>query len=650
MVKYTLLPQTRFTIGTKEYINDRLTSMSIIGRENGFATGTLVLKENLSDLWPDVVTNNTPVKVDVKGEDEGSWTNMFEGVCRFPILPIELKETLMLKCDGLGYGLGDNFVAQEYGTQSNNPTLNSLQTILTNLTKGIIPAWINKYMETANPTGFGYSTAKIENVPGEISYVSFFKPGNKCIDDLLDLATALQDGDPGPHWIVTPGVSPDTNKYFRLKTIGEDQVGWTSYYGGNQALATLQEGNDRDFVDGRFEPIGKEANVIYYKGIWRRPSNGDSWTNPASDADAQAFWVPINDHGHASAVTRDITYNQVGTSAVRLTNTMNLVFAAMEYALPYAYDFSLFTDPLNLPALNFYGQTNAYVGTDGPYVQLIESKESDGFGGLRPYKYFQINLREDSIAEAGAQIITANDTPTAVSLPLGPVAGVTNNTKARWHNHNGASWSNINWIRFEAGTASINAYFVLDGLNFGGASIMRIAREKWPSEGGTLGYIDPATGLCANPVRAVLITDDQGKDDSLNAADDRGLMAQFAKAELLRRKKEAIAGYFQTHLLKDLLPGQFLHIHAKPTRAANTYAINKDMRVPQVVHNVSVDPAVCSSIVSVTDDLTNSRARLRYSDQNKIYEMMRAGFQDRQAASIVSGNMDIRIPRLEKAY
>jgi hypothetical protein len=61
-------------------------------------------------------------------------------------------------------------------------------------------------------------------------------------------------------------------------------------------------------------------------------------------------------------------------------------------------------------------------------------------------------------------------------------------------------------------------------------------------------------------------------------------------------------------------------------------------------------PVGFRSKIEVTTDVTNSHARSRYEDANKMYAAIRPEYQDRQATNQKTGDLDIRIARLEKAY
>ena len=125
-------------------------------------------------------------------------------------------------------------------------------------------------------------------------------------------------------------------------------------------------------------------------------------------------------------------------------------------------------------------------------------------------------------------------------------------------------------------------------------------------------------------------------------------MARMAYSELLRMQKTSLVGRITTvSMIPDLMPGQWLHIHAKKEADAS-FSINKDMRVTKITQNIGAQGY--SSTIDLTDDLTNTRARTAYEDRNKLVAANRPDYQDRQATSVKAGNIDINIVPLTEDY
>lgn len=259
-----------------EVFEDRqLDQAQIIREENNYDTALLTFG-NKPALYPKFPSGST-VKVEVKDGSAAYVTPpLFNGMVLYPVYGFGSVSKITFQCVGTGYPLNMMNCAEEYGTQSRHFTLannlNSLYAVITDADYGLIPKWVNKYMGGSTDSGYSINIDNIDVIAGEIIYQSFpYKPINKCLDDLCDLVTALNSGSAGPHWIV------DTDGKLRVKLIGNSQTGWTKYYGGTDntaGQATLTNGVD--FLDGSFEPLGKEANCIVYYGAWRRPGDRKS--------------------------------------------------------------------------------------------------------------------------------------------------------------------------------------------------------------------------------------------------------------------------------------------------------------------------------------------------------------------------------------
>ncbi len=679
--QYLAIPKVKVTVDDEEITNDFIRA-TITLKENAYWQATVTFS-NLPALYPTTVNANSDITIQVQDAAVGgSWQTLFVGTVLFPDYSFSNAGAfIVFQCVGYGYGLNMMNCGEEYGVQSIHNTLDTAQEILTNGTYGIIPKYANQYMGTHYVTpwnsGYNINTTYVDNVSGVFQYISFpWKPIDKCLDDLCDLNTAIVSPSAGLIWIV------DNTSHLRVKQLGTSQTGWTKYFGNSQANATLATGED--FKDGDFQPISKQANIVLYSGIWRRPNTGDTWTNYPDDTTVNDNWVS----SASSTLTSDGSIHQIGSYSIRATSVGagNPIIAAYPYDEDAAWDFSVFPN-FAVPFLNFYILRH---DVNGVAVYLKES----------PTKFFYHLFT----TEAPDQ-----DKWYHLSYPVG-----TYYQSAKpgffWDSSGGPNWNNINSIEFLAVDSSDNDYICIDGLNFGGSSILRVAREPFPGElgagaGGTLGLtkatnplasdansgqanitLENATAFSpedtitisdsaasetgiiaaimgnqlsmysnlsntyltsrsakvtrsANPVRFKVYTDNIGKDDSLNADDDSGLLAQLAKAELLRLSKPLVNGTFSTRLIPSILPGQYV------------YFDSKDWRITKLTHNIEGGQGgEFKTVFEVTDDLTNSHTRQRYEDINKVYEAIRPEWQDRQASSIKSISIDIRIWPLEKAY
>jgi hypothetical protein len=607
MVRFLTRPQVKVTLGATEYENEKCINFRVQRLECGFDAATLQLNDYLSSLYPSVVTTGTAVQIDVKDGSEGAYpTNpMFKGVVRFPALPLNQSgETLLLKCDGAGYGFGDTVCGQEYGAESRNPGNDTLSEILTGANHGVITKWVNKIMESATESGFSYTTSIDANLTDTINYIYFpYKTNNKVVDDLCDLLTAIRTAasDRGPHWIVT------TDDVFRMKEIYSDDANWHKYYNAAAAGDDAKLYQGLDFLEYQLEPIGPEANYILYYGQWRRPSNGDFWTENQS-----ALW---GIGGNQTKGDDAVTY-QVGDYSLYTTTTVNPVGPISLYypsGQDAAWDLSSFTE-FNTPYLNFYCYKEAgFVNTIG--VRLATNAAN--------YYYTELSMPND-------------ESWYHFSLPVGPYFRSQEVTLEHLWTANGApDWGDMDYLEFYAVDAQVNTKLIVDGVHFGDAAVCRVAYNS--------------TKIASDKLKTKLITDDIGKDDSLKAADDSGLIAQMAYAELLRCQTSGLVGWVKTLMIKDLLPGQIFKIYAKKT-SGGTYNINgTEMRVLKIIQEGS--EAGFTSTIYLTDDLSNSHPRPLYEDWNKVVSAaVRPEFQDRQASSMKAGTVDVRVARLAVDY
>jgi hypothetical protein len=196
----------------------------------------------------------------------------------------------------------------------------------------------------------------------------------------------------------------------------------------------------------------------------------------------------------------------------------------------------------------------------------------------------------------------------------------------------GGDWTNVNWIGFGIVNKPVGSALYIDGVQFNG-QILRGAKEA---------------GIgAANKLKLKVITDDVGKDDSMVASDDSGIMAQLAKAELYRCKTTPLVGEIRVPYLYDLLPGQLLHIHAKKT-VSGTFNIDRDMRAVRVEHDFDSANGFTDRI-AVTSDVINSYPRMAWTNMNQVLADARPEFQDRQASSLKMREIDVTQTILEHA-
>lgn len=612
MGRFLQAPDTKITLGSTAYTNEKGLNISVRRLECGFDTASIQLNDYLSELYPSIVTVGTAIQVDVKDRSESSYpTNpLFKGIVRFPILPYGNIETVTLKCDGSGYGFADTVCGQEYGASSRyKTTVDTASEILTEASHGIITKWVNKQMESATASGFSYTTSISASLTDTISYIYFpYKPCNKAVDDLCDLLTAIrvEGANKGPHWIVT------TDDVFRMKEIAADDANWHKYYNSTAAGDDAKLYQGKDFLEYNFEKMGPEANYVIYYGAWRRPSNGDAWTENNS-----ADWaVPA---GAGCTITDDAGAGnyRVNSASILITgnSVVNPIVAVYPSTTDWGYDFSGFRE-YNVPSFSFWAKKNGTL--NGADVRL-----SDADGNEFGYTF--------------TALLAAADQWYHICLPVGDYYKTAGS--AIWtYVDAAASWDDIDYVSFISNAVN-GAKLWIDGMHFGDAWVCRVAYNS--------------TNITANKLKIKVVTDDVGKDDTLTSGTlgttDTGLMARMAYAELLRSQTTSLVGWVRTPMIKDLLPGQLFQIYAKKT-ATGSYNINgTEMRVTKVDHEISASGA--TSVITLTDDVTNSHPRPRYEDWNKVLaSSARPEFQDRQSTSMKAGQIDIRVARLAEDY
>jgi len=624
MVTYMTIPQQRIstTHGGSTYYVDA-TAFNVIRRENGWDTATVVVENTDSKNYSSKVSADDPITIEVKDASEAAWTTLSaQGIITAANPHISNSSLLQLKVDGAGYGLARMNVAAEYGSDSAYATrnLDTILEILTNAAEGIIPEYLNDILNTGVASGYSY-TNTIEDVAGAIRYIYFpYKPVDKCINDLCELLQAIKGTNAGPHWIVK------VDNTIILSTIGSHHAaaitdGWTTYYGGSQAAATVVQG--LDFTNATFKELGKEANYVLYYGRLKKPSS-EAWT----EANA-ASWGKVETIGTGdSAIADDNAAGDfvIGNYSVQCTTESGAGGGTLFYypsTLDLNLDITKIGGPYEIPTVSFYVKKDANIGATA---------------GATPLLYFYTtNLNNYYDATIGGY---CSDRFTQATLPIGPYAGYVpyNSSDIYWGTFGNPDWANIDAIGFGfMNTGAAQGVAHIDGLYINGR-VVRVARQT-------------AAFSAADPCKMKIITDDVGKDDLLRSGTpgttDQGTIALLAKAEYLRCSTTPLVGSFTTEMIKDLWPGMLLHVHGEK-KADGTFNVDCDMRVQLIEHQMS--GLGYNSKISVTSDVVNSHARSAYNALNRVLADARPEFQDRQATSIKMREIDIFIDRLIENY
>lgn len=626
MPTYMLAPQIKIVVGStpKTFICRKAVQARINGFENGFDVGTVTFLDPKA-VDRTTVAKNAPIAIYVKDAQETSWSTMLVGVIRYVTesLSKDKGNVIIAKCDGAGFGFADTVVGQEYGVQSSHPTLDTIKKILTDASYGIVPKHVNKILGGTTDSGFAYTTTKVDTIDGTINYLYFpFKPCSKALCDLIDLVQAIKGANAGPHWRVM------TDDKLLVTTVGSHSAdaageGWTTYAGGTQVKATVQEGRDFHLYD--FETMNAEANYILYYGncIW--PVNKDILTE--GNASAWTDWDAPGGETNTE-IENDTTNYQVGSGSIRCH--MHAVVGAHYAAYPstedMAKDFSVLGGRFAAPTINFWLRRDANYEPSNRVIVTFHTSTGANRWVDRYYCYLPWP------DEAGKWQY--------YSIPFGAFWNYSKmggfataaGYQGGWVKVGNGSWANVNTISFTFYCAANPCDVQIDGLHL----------EGWLLRGAY-----DSTLIASQKLKLQVVNDPFGKDDTLKASDDSGTIARMAYAELLRRRTTPTIGTFQTKMIRAALPGQLLHVHARPN-AGGTFQIDQGMRIIQVIQDLAAKG--CASSFTVTSDVINSRARAAFDSINEVNKSIRPEFQDRQSTGTKLRDIDITQAILAKDY
>lgn len=629
--KITVTHDPAGTPVTYTFENRGIIDWKITRRENAWDIATVNLTNPKSLNYSSRVSRSDQIIIEVQDADESSWTKLFGDSYLTACNPMLTNATVLnLKADGAGWPLAKMLVAEEYGTQSSNPTLDTIKEILIDGSYGIIDKSIHNLLGSATTSGHWFDTAQaiaddqIEAIAGTILYLYFaYKPAGKAINDVCDYVQAIKGAAAGPHWLLTP------DSEFLLSTIGSHHanvvtVGWTNYFQGDQDESTLVQG--RDFTQYWFQELDKEANYILYYGRLRKPGSGDLWT----ESNAVAMW----DTSVINAAWQCTMSNDAGVKIVGANSTeayCDNVASAFDFCFPSSKDMGLNVSKMggehSIPTLSFYVQCDANVDRSGVLPFVFIGKFTTG-----------PPIVLDGWQYDFSNIVQTDDKWYHFNLPIGDYWRSSGKDFDGWLERNTGTWTDVDIILFKADSkAGVRGKMYIDGLALNGY-VIRVARQT-------------AAYSTTDPCRMKIITDDEGKDDSLLSGTpgttDLGTMARLAKAEYLRSCTTPIVGWVDVKMVKDCWPGMLVHVHAEK-KADGTFNLDKDMRVSKLEH--STRGGSFNTRLYLTDDVLNSLTRPAYNDMNLLLQSMRPEFQDRQATSLKMREMDITQARLSESY
>lgn len=616
VTNYMAIPDFRVAIThggtTTNYDNDLFTNINVRRVENGVDQALLTFADTESAYYDDHITSGDTVVVQV----DNAAATLLSGKAYLarPTLT-DQGEVTVLQVDGSGYGLSQMLVADEYGTQSNNPTLDTIKEIVENAAEGIKDEYVNDILNSGVTSGFTYLSA-VETIAGTIPYIEFpYKPADKCLNDLCDLVTALKAGAAGPHWIVT------NDNHICIATVGNHgapaATKWPTWL-NSTTDNTLEQGVD--FTTFNFETLDKAANYVLYHGKFMRPVH-DVWTESA----AAAWGGPAL----GEVISDDAGNYVVGDNSVELHNNNVIAQSTMWYpsARTLGLDLTVCGGEKNPAELCFYGRVEYANALTSLYVRCWTSAGN----------YYEHDIASAIDLGGGAAAGSVNFVH--FRLPLGPYfpadkyPGFT-----AWTPVLAGDWTNINAFEFEQnGVAMSLNKFYIDDLRIEG-TVLRAARQA-------------AAYSATDPCKMTVVTDNIGKDDTLKSGTpgttDQGTVALMAKAEWYRMSSTPTVGYVTTPMIKGALPGQLVHIHAKKKRDG-TFTVDANMRILKAIHNLGEQGA--TTTFELTSDVLNGRARSRFGDINQVLRQARPEFQDRQASSIKMPDLDVTQAILTESY
>lgn len=309
------IPQQRITIthsGVDAQFQDETLQCEVILRENAPRTCILTANDYQSRNFLGHVDIADNLKVELKYANSTVWTQVFGGWIDDLRPSIGTSETIGVIAYGYSIALNNMLVRNEYGNESDHPTLDSIQEILTDASYGIIPKYVNKVLATATNSGYSIDTTKVANIASDFDFLSFRgEPANKCLEDMINLIRAANVPNAGAHWIVVPS---GTTAYLCVATVGAHENPpsdvWSTWFNTDQANSTIEV--KKDMLIGGFKKQRAEANYILLTGDFLRPT-GETWT-----ATASALWD--DDNNPATTISDDSDANDfvVGIDSIQI--------------------------------------------------------------------------------------------------------------------------------------------------------------------------------------------------------------------------------------------------------------------------------------------------------------------------------------------
>lgn len=623
--KYMAMPQMKLTLNSNEYINEANVVVRVTRRENGLDYGAVDFADPDAQYWVAGFDAGDSALVQVKDEQETNYTTLLRGRIAPAIDPkiSSAGDMLHFKLEGNGWPLAAMMVAAEYGSQV-SASLDTVSEIANDV--------IDNYVEKMFSGAASGHTVNVEidaaTLTTTMRYLSYpYVPAYKTIDHMLETYQGYLGSGVGAHWMVDTSSTPK----LYIQKIGAHSAqavtdGWYNYLLNDSTAATFTQGED--FTQNNFQKHVKECNYLLYRGAWKYPCPNDIWAeNNSADWD---FFDVVAGGANPGEVNDDAADYVAGSKSIELKTADPVANEPTVVAwYPDTFDLNLNIEAvggkLNQPSFVFWAKPDSYVAgipagsipgiSVPPFVIFSTGDPQPGGGGDGWYTY-----------PFGNQL--TNGKWSKVTIPIGPYSGcgVTGTP----------DWADIDAFGFYfcSNTTGQQATLNVDGPHFAGY-VNRVVKQA-------------AAYSSADPCIMKLVTDDYAKDDVIADNDKTGTISKLAYAEYLRGLSTPITGTFTTPMVKDLLPGQKIHVYAKYYKAGNSYRIDSDFRVTEFTHVCS--PSGFFTEWIVTSDVTNTHSRPAWNSINKKLAAVRPGTQDMQAVSMNMREIDITQPRLVNTY
>lgn len=589
------IPLYKITVNSTEVQSD-CKYLEVNLRENAVWNATFTLADETAKTFEGNCNLYDTAKIELRHRGS-SYTEVLGGYVTTlkPFYSASLGYLCTVKCLGYGVALKRMRVAQEYGTQSANAAVNTMQEILTDAGYGVIPKYVNKVLASATDSGYTIDTTNVYNETTSLRYCFFpYSPADKALKTICDLITAANYPSEGVHWIVKPSSG---TAYLCLDVVANHHSPITNVWPTNTDIGTIAQGVEQANVVLNKEEA--EANYIVYFGKFEKPT-AERWT----ENNAASSW------GASIGAVSDSATCVVGSQSICCTGTGGSFYYPGSGTL--GLDVTKFGTERTIPSISFYIRRTSNV--TGVTFELTTSAGN----------YYYYNIFGD---------MPSADTWYHLTLPVGSYYSQAEYVKNFAWSVNGApNWNSINYVWFVF-TSSAGQSIYVDDLHFNGI-VTRGAKSD--------------TAISAQGAKIKLITDSLAKDDSITAADDSGMVGQLAKAELIRSMTTPIVGTVTIPVAESLLPGQIQHIHGEQ-KSDGTYRVDADFRILEIKHLYS-EQLGWLSMLAVTDDVINGYARAPTNSYNELLRAVSPDFQDRNRGDFKARDIDLLQTILEKNY